>query len=84
MTLLPAHAGVIKCLSLSGCGAWITKYKCKNKEFVKNVKYTIIIEYDVIDEIYVASVPQLRGCMAHRKTPEEALKQIKDAQCGWL
>ena len=48
------------------------------------LKYSIVIEYDAEDDIFVASVPQLEGCMAHGKTPEVALKEIIIAQDGWL
>ena len=47
-------------------------------------KYSITIQYDSIDNIYVASVPELEGCMAHGKTPEEAAKEIQVAIKGWL
>ena len=47
-------------------------------------EYSILIEYDAIDKIYVASVPQLRGCMAHGDTPEEALHEISVAKRLWL
>ncbi len=46
-----------------------------------NIQY---IQYDNIDEIYVASVPELKGCMAHGDTPEEAMKEIKVAMQLWL
>jgi predicted RNase H-like HicB family nuclease len=47
-------------------------------------KYSITIQYDNADNIYVASVPELEGCMAHGKTPEEAAKEIQVAIKGWL
>ena len=47
-------------------------------------KYSITIQYDNTDNIYVASVPELEGCMAHGKTPEEATKEIQTAIKGWL
>ena len=47
-------------------------------------EYAIVIQYDKRDNIYVASVPQLRGCMAHGATPEEALREIAIAQELWL
>ena len=28
-------------------------------------KYSIFMQYDPQDKIYVASVPELQGCMAH-------------------
>jgi len=47
-------------------------------------KYSISIQYDNTDKIYVASVPELEGCMAHGKTPEEAAREIQTAIRGWL
>ena len=41
--------------------------------------YSINIRYDAIDGIYVASVPELKGCMAHGYTREEAIKEIQIA-----
>ena len=43
------------------------------------MRYSIMIQYDAIDEIYVASVPELQGCMAHGDTREEAMKEIQIA-----
>ena len=48
------------------------------------LKYSISINYDRNDKIFVASVPELRGCMAHGNTPEEAMKEIKTAMELWL
>ena len=48
------------------------------------LKYSINICYDKIDEIFVASVPELRGCMAHGATREEALHEIDIAIDLWL
>jgi len=43
------------------------------------MQYSILIQYDVIDNIYVASVPELKGCMAHGYTREEAMREIQEA-----
>ena len=40
-------------------------------------KYSVFMYYDEQDQIYVASVPELQGCMAHGETQEEALKEIE-------
>ena len=47
-------------------------------------KYSIYMYYDIQDQIYVASVPELQGCMAHGETREEALKEIEVAENLWL
>ena len=46
--------------------------------------YTVLIRYCNIDNIYVATVPELEGCMAHGETPEEALREIVVAKSGWM
>ncbi|MCD8132018.1 MAG: type II toxin-antitoxin system HicB family antitoxin [Lachnospiraceae bacterium] len=33
--------------------------------------YSIFIQYDPVDKIYVASIPELQGCMAHGHTQAE-------------
>ncbi len=47
-------------------------------------KYSVFMYYDEEDQIYVASVPELQGCMAHGETREEALKEIEIAENLWL
>lgn len=46
--------------------------------------YNIIIQYDEQNHIYVASVPQLQGCMAHGYTQEKALKEVLKVKEMWL
>ncbi len=48
------------------------------------LEYSVIIQYDNDDKIYVASIPELQGCMAHGKTKEEALKEIEIVKKMWL
>jgi len=40
--------------------------------------------YDPQDKIYVASIPELQGCMAHGQTREEALKEKEVVENLWL
>ncbi len=47
-------------------------------------EYSIFIKYDPIDKIYVASVPELPGCMAHGNTKEQALAEIEIAKELWI
>ena len=47
-------------------------------------RYSVIIKYCNVDNIYVASVPELRGCMAHGNTQTEALKEIQIAMELWI
>ena len=47
-------------------------------------EYSVFIKYDPIDKIYVASVPELSGCMAHGSTKEQALREIETAKELWI
>ncbi len=47
-------------------------------------KYEIVIYWDSTDNIFVAEVPDLPGCMAHGKTQVEAVQHINEAIVLWL
>lgn len=47
-------------------------------------EYSIFIQYDTIDKIFVASIPELPGCMAHGETKEDALREIDIAKELWI
>ena len=46
--------------------------------------YSMIIQWDPRDKIYVVTVPELPGCMTHGNTYEEAVKQGQDAIESWI
>jgi predicted RNase H-like HicB family nuclease len=46
--------------------------------------YSMLIEWDPEDEIYVVTVPELPGCMTHGHTYEEAVQQGQDAVDSWI
>lgn len=46
--------------------------------------YSMVIQWDPHDHIYVVSVPELPGCMTHGRTYEEAVQQGQDAIESWL
>jgi predicted RNase H-like HicB family nuclease len=46
--------------------------------------YSMIIEWDPQDHIYVVTVPELPGCRTHGGTYEEAVKQGQEAIEGWI
>ena len=48
------------------------------------MEYSIFIQYDNVDKIFVVSIPELPGCMAHGKTKEQALKEIDIAKDLWI
>jgi predicted RNase H-like HicB family nuclease len=47
-------------------------------------KYEIIIHWSKSDSCFVATVPELPGCMAHGETQEEALQNAKLAIELWI
>ena len=47
-------------------------------------KYEIIIFWSQLDQVFVAEVPELPGCMAHGETQEGALSQAKEAIQLWV
>jgi len=47
------------------------------------MKYRVLIEEDE-DGIFIASVPELPGCISQGKTRDEAINNIKDAVHGYL
>ncbi len=46
--------------------------------------YSILIQWDPRDNIYVASVPELPGCRTHGDTYEEALKNALEVIDLWV
>lgn len=46
--------------------------------------YSMLIEWDPEDKIYVVTVPELPGCMTHGHSYEEAIQQGQDAIESWL
>ncbi len=47
-------------------------------------KYEIIIYWSEEDQLFIADVPELLGCMAHGETYDDALANIKDAMNLWI
>ena len=47
-------------------------------------RYEIIIYWSSEDQVFVAEVPELPGCMAHGNTEHLALGQIKKAIQLWI
>ncbi len=47
-------------------------------------KYSMIISWSEEDQAYIVSVPELPGCMADGKTPEEAVKEAQTAVDLWI
>ena len=53
-------------------------------EAMSESQYEMIIYWDKADNIYVADVPELPGCMAHGKSKKEALENAEKAVDFWL
>lgn len=47
-------------------------------------KYETIIYWSDEDQLFIADVPELPGCMAHGESPDEALKNAQDAMELWI
>jgi predicted RNase H-like HicB family nuclease len=46
--------------------------------------YSMTLEWDPVDQIYVVTVPELPGCNTHGRTYEEAVQQGQDAIATWI
>ncbi len=51
---------------------------------MNQIHYSMIIEWDSQDNIFVVRVPELPGCVTHGNTYEEAIQQGKDAIESWI
>ena len=49
-----------------------------------NHKYEIIIYWSVIDDAFIAEVPELEGCAADGPTYEDALAMIQEVMDIWI
>jgi predicted RNase H-like HicB family nuclease len=47
-------------------------------------RYEIIIYWSSEDNVFVAEVPELPGCVAHGDTEESALENVKEAMQLWI
>ena len=47
-------------------------------------KYEVILYWSNEDQVFVAEVPELPGCMAHGATQRAALKSINQAIRLWI
>ena len=46
--------------------------------------YSMVLEWDPRDDIYIATVPELPGCRTHGTTLEEAARNGREAMELWL
>ena len=47
-------------------------------------KYEMIIYWSDEDNVFIAEVPELPGCLAHGDTPDAALANAKEAVELWI
>ena len=47
-------------------------------------KYEIILYWSEEDQVFVAEVPELPGCIAHGKSQEESLASAQEAVQLWI
>lgn len=47
-------------------------------------KYEIIIYWSQEDEAFLAEIPELKGCIAHGTSYEDALKNVNQVASEWL
>lgn len=47
-------------------------------------KYEVIIYWSEEDQVYIAEVPELPGCLAHGVTQEAALVSVQEAIALWI
>ena len=47
-------------------------------------KYSIVIYWSDEDNVFIAEVPELPGCMTHGDTQDTALANAKQAMQGWI
>jgi len=47
-------------------------------------RYEIILYWSEEDQVFIAEVPELPGCMAHGETQNDAFQNIQEAMSLWL
>lgn len=47
-------------------------------------RYEVVIFWSDEDNVFVAEVPELPGCMAHGSSPDKALANAQDAIDLWI
>ena len=55
-----------------------------NRRTDSKYHYSLVVEWDPADEIYVVTVPELPGCRTHGSTYEDAVRNAQDAIESWL
>ena len=48
------------------------------------MKYCVVLKYSQDDKSYIVTVPDLQGCMADGRTPNEAFENAKNVITEWI
>ena len=56
----------------------------KDLEYYQNLKYPMYMFYDHFDEVWFVTWPDLKGCITHGDTIDEALKKAELIKDDWL
>ena len=48
------------------------------------MKYEVIIYWSARDNVFVAEMPELNGCLAHGDTQDEALREVNVLAQEWM
>ena len=56
----------------------------KDIDYCLSLLYPILLVYDQEDDYWIARMPDLPGCMSDGTNPNEAVKNVKDAQQAWI
>lgn len=51
---------------------------------IKNLKYEMIIYWSKEDDVFIAEIPELKGCIAHGDTREEAMENVLQVAEAWM
>ena len=58
--------------------------KMKSADYYDSLPYKMVVTPDVEDGGYVASFPDLPGCITCADTQEKAIANAKDAKRAWI
>lgn len=47
-------------------------------------KYEIIIYWSTVDNVFIAEIPELKGCLAHGESADDALKEVSVVANEWI
>lgn len=62
----------------------VSQVKNKGIEYYLSLAYPILLVYDSEDEYWIARIPDLPGCTSDGANPNEAVKNVADAQHAWI